>query len=217
MIKTELEVLWVAILESEAEHPSVATTPRAQPAVQQNTTASSPFGRYKRKAPATPVPNAPHANQSIATSARNLAQRELMMWRTSGDDFFEDSPLLPEVDGQRFNPIEWWEKKARGNILRGLAHVALTYLVVWATAGRPERTFSWSGIINSARRGKLGPRKLGRQVYVKRNNGFVPSSKEMKEEYLRRRKAKSFKSTIDNTTNNTLFGKVVLLPPVHTV
>ena len=140
-----------------------------------------------------------------------------MMWRSSGDDFFEDSPLLPKPGEVGFNPIEWWEKKARGNMLRGLAHVAITYDLVWATAGRPERTFSWSGIINSARRGKLSPKKLVRQVFIKRNPGFVPSSKEMKEEYLRRRKAKSFKSIIKNITNDVSLGKAIPLPRVYTI
>lgn len=94
-------------------------------------------------------------------------------------------PLLPKNKEDHFNGIQWWSNPRHTNIYRGLMRVAIVNLIVHASAARPERTFSWAGIVAVAKRARLNPNSLKLLVYLKRNSKYMPSAQEMAAEYLR--------------------------------
>lgn len=207
-IQEEVETLMLArlICETQDAQKKKQTTaaPRA-PAPSDVETDSDEFGasrrrRKKRQAPDTGVQEQP--NRSLAQQAALLASQEMTRWRTPVEDATKaayntiDKPLLPRSKSDYFNAVTWFlEKNSQGSYKRaasyqGFMRVAITYLIVHATAARAERTFSWAGIVATAKRANMKPTTPSRRVFLRRNKKYRPTSKQMKAEYLRRREAK---------------------------
>jgi hypothetical protein len=127
---------------------------------------------------------------TVPERVRRLVELELKSWRADAhEDNFVKTPLLHRKKKSKFKLLGWWLK--RKNLYAILMVVAISYHihVSLASAARPERTFSWCGTINTAKRNRLKPRKLARYVFLKRNKKFWPTKKQVVDEYLRRRAA----------------------------
>ena len=150
---------------------------------------ADPFGAWspsKRQAVPSNADGAVPATMS--ERVRRLVESELKAWRADvHPDNFVKAPLLHRKKKNKFKLLNWWLK--RKNIYAILMIVAISYHIALASAARPERTFSWCGTINTAKRNRLKPRKLARYVFLKRNKKFWPTKKQVVDEYLRRRAA----------------------------
>ena len=179
---------------------------------------------------ATPVANDPHESDesdddfggcqvakklstSAAAIAANdansrahlLAQQEIAYYKKMAGVV---KPLLPQKKDDYFNTIEWWMEIQRSKVTVALRVVAISHLIVHASAARTERTFSWAGIIATARRFRLSDTMLSYMVFCKRNEKFLPSNAEVVDAYKAlypdRRLAKSEnKTTSENTVQVT--------------
>ena len=149
----------------------------------------NPFGSWSpSKRPAVALDDSSAMPANLAERVRRLVEAELKRWRADPhEDNRVKAPLLPKKKQGRFKLLQWW--MARKNTYNTLSIVAVSYLIVHATAARPERTFSWCGTVNTARRNRLKPRKLARYVFLKRNKRYWPTKEEVVDEYLRRQAA----------------------------
>lgn len=145
-----------------------------------------PFAAYSPpKKRAAPEEGEEQPSRSALQQARLLAQQEMKLWRTATTANRAKKPILPKKKEDYFNGIQWWSNPRHTNLYRGLMRVAIVNLIVHASATRPERTFSWAGIVAVAKRARLSPSSLKWLVYLKRNSKYMPSATEMADEYLR--------------------------------
>lgn len=143
------------------------------------------------------------ARRSVLDEAKQLAKSELHKWRTIEAEL--ELPLMPrkvvikdpktkkgtEVLLEPPDVIEFWMSPSRQATYRGLRIVACTYLIVDATAARSERTFSWSGIVDVAKRANLKSENLCDMIYCKRNAHYAPTRDEIVQYILTLKKQKS--------------------------
>ena len=105
------------------------------------------------------------ATATFKQKVKDLAWRKLSLWEdgtSTHKDNFEKVSLLPKSPGKKnpaFNSLSWWLRPGRRNLYRGLQIVAISYLIILATAVRPACTSSWCGTVGTARRNRLSPRK----------------------------------------------------------
>ena len=100
----------------------------------------------------------------------------------------------------------------------------MSHLIQHATAARPERTFSWCGLLSAAKRGNMKPEHFQWQVFIRRNQEFVPTVEELvvallQEQATKRRKRKAPAATNAEVAQaaevNTTDLSQVIIPYCH--
>lgn len=137
------------------------------------------------------IPTASHNDDRPSFDPKMLALQEMTLWRSpvnvqkvkkskGGETHnYKSAGLLD------FDALSWWANPQHKNRYRGLRKVAMSYLVVHATAARNERNFSWAGIVAVAKRARLTSTMLSTLVFLKCNHKYWPSQQEIIDEYKR--------------------------------
>jgi hypothetical protein len=94
-------------------------------------------------------------------------------------------PLMPRKRADRFDLLGWWLDRLKRATYAGLHVVAVSHEISHDSAGRPERTFSWSGLVAVAKRARLKPENFRALIICKRGAEYMPSSVQMAEHYIK--------------------------------
>ena len=93
----------------------------------------------------------------LEVEARRRAASEVDYYRHQEPGI--KAPLMPEKkEDDSYDAIkDFWTVPAQCLRYQVLWLVAVSHLIVQATAARPERTFSWCGLLAAAKRGNMKP------------------------------------------------------------
>lgn len=126
--------------------------------------------------------------ESVTTRAERNATEELHQWkeRQAPSEFPMMGKLVDSGGKQThevFDSVGWWMEPSRWKRYRGMRLVAVSHLVVHATAARCERTWSWAGILSAGRRAGLSALHMKWALFVKRNAHLKPTLKQVVAKY----------------------------------